>query len=397
MSQSILGRTKNERGISLVEVTILLVGIAILAATAMQSLTQSLKDSRFRRTEREMRMLQNAIAGDASVMSVAGGIRSDFGYVGDVGAFPPDLNALVENPGGYATWDGPYLPPGSDIDGNAFQTDEWGQPYFYTGGLELASHGSGSTIRKGKSSDTADYLYNTINGLVRDAVDSLPGAVWMDSVQVEIVIPNGAGSLQTKSCQPDAVGRFTLDSIPIGRHLVRAIYTPELDTLLRQVAVVPRRSDDELIRFNFAYDYFGEQGGSGEGDSMLTLVDGSQQVFGTGVNCDKISFDIANTTGEDVDLTGITLTWSSPTAYYQEVWWESTRVWYNSTPRNESGQEATFSPTQTITDGSTVTIGVYLFKSSAAGGGTTKNMSGVTFTVLFSDGSTFDVTMGECN
>ena len=395
MSQIVLDGIKKENGISLVEVTILIVAIAILAASVMQSMTHNLKNSRERRTEREMRTLQIAIAGDPSEMSVAGGVRSDFGYVGDVGDFPPNLDALFENPGGYTTWDGPYLPPGFADDGVGYMTDEWGQAYTYNGGLEIVSHGSGSTMRNGRSDNTSDYLSNTVNGYIRDGVDSVPGAIWKDSVRIEIVIPDGSGNLQSKEYYPDSSGEFTMDTIPVGKHLLRAIYVPELDTLLRYAHVLPRHGEDEIVRFNFAESYFSEAAGGG---SMLTLVEGSQQVYGSGVNCDNISFDISNNTGQDVDLTSIKLTWSSPTAHYQEVWWESARIWNSSTPRNGSDQIAMFSSTQTIADGSIVTIKVHLFKTSASGGGgSAEDMSGVTFTVLFSDDSTFDVTMGECN
>ncbi|UCG63057.1 MAG: hypothetical protein JSV52_07185 [Candidatus Zixiibacteriota bacterium] len=394
MSQKKIGRRKQERGISLVEVIIIMVGIAILAAAVMQSMTHSLKQSRERETEREMRMLQIAIAGDPSQMSVAGGARSDFGYVGDVGAFPPDLGALVENPGGYSTWDGPYLPPGFANDGNDFKTDAWGKTYTYNGVLEIVSHGSGSTIRRGSNSRTSDYLDNTLIGEVRDAADSLPGSAWMDSARIEIVVPDGLGSLQTKVYQPDSSGEFTIDSLPVGKHLMRAIFLPELDTLIRYSQIIPRNKTDDVLRFNFAQNYFSADLG---GDSMLTLVEGSHSVFGSGTDCNNISFEIRNNTGEDVEVTSIELTWPSPTAYYQEVWWAGARVWNNSTPRNGSGDTAVFDNPQTIIYGWTVPVEVKLFRSTPTGNGSKPDMSGTTFTVLFSDGSTFDVTMGECN
>ena len=53
-----------------------------------------------------MDMLARAIAGDPNLIS--GGVRSDFGYVGDVGALPSNLDQLVTNPG-YSTWGGPYV------------------------------------------------------------------------------------------------------------------------------------------------------------------------------------------------------------------------------------------------------------------------------------------------
>ena len=46
-----------ERGISLVEVTILVVIVAIMAAVAMKSMTPALENARQRETEREMEMI----------------------------------------------------------------------------------------------------------------------------------------------------------------------------------------------------------------------------------------------------------------------------------------------------------------------------------------------------
>jgi len=377
-----------------VEVAVIIVVIAIVASAAMGPLTQSLKSSRERKTEREMRMLQNAIAGDPSVMSVAGGVRSDFGYVGDVGDFPPDLDALVANPGGFSTWNGPYIPPGFADDGGDFKTDEWGTTYTYHGGLEIVSYGSGKTLRKGGSENTADYLSNTVYGMVRDVFDSVPAETWMDSVDVEFVVPDGTGGLDTMLTHPDSAGEFAFSEVPIGKHLIRAVFIPELDTLIRLVTVVPRQSSERVVKFNFAENHFSPDIGA---DSMLTLVEGSQQVYGQGSDCNNISFDIRNNTGDDVDVTSVALTWSSPVAFYQEVWWGPDRVWMNSSPRNGSGDVAVFSETKTITFGSTATLKVEIFRATRMGNGAKQNMSGTTFTVLFSDGSTFEVTMGSCN
>ncbi|UCE24630.1 MAG: hypothetical protein JSU74_00845 [Candidatus Zixiibacteriota bacterium] len=374
--------------------TVLIVVVAIVAAVAMRTLTNSMKQTRKGRTEREIEMLQHAIAGDPSLMSVAGGVRTDFGYVGDVGAFPPDLDALVTNPGGYQTWDGPYIPAGFAEDTDGFKTDEWGQPYTYNGGLDIVSHGSGKTIRRGMGDNEDDFLRNTVYGVVRDVNDSLPGVTWRDSVDLEAIIPDGAGGLDAKVYHPDSVGEFMLDSIPIGKHLIRAIFTPDKDTLVRYMRIMPRHNSDDQLVFNFAANYFSEELGA---DSMLTLVEGSQLVYGSGMDCNNISFEIRNNTGEDIQVTSLTLTWSTPTAYYQEVWWGPDRVWENGNPRNGSGEVATFSETKTITYGSTALIKVEAFRGTAMGNGSKPDMSGTTFTVLFSDGSTFDVSMGSCN
>lgn len=384
---------RNNRGISLVEVTMLVVVVAILMAMAMKAMTPGIEDARKRKTEHEMEIIVEAIAGDPSIMSVAGGVRCDFGYVGDVGTFPPNLDALLENPGGYATWNGPYVPP-EFADG--ITTDEWGQEYTYHGGLDVESHGSGSSMRHRGSNDSLDILYNTVNGLVRDANDSVPGSVYADSVDIEITIPDGAGSIVTKVYHPDSAGEFSLDSIPIGRHHLEAIYTPEVDTLTRYVAVIPRHNSEEYVRFNFASAWFSTEdtsGGGGGSDSMLTLVAGTQTASGSG--CNDVSFDIANNTGDDITVTNMTVTWTGPTAWYVTIWWEGVMIFNSGSPRSASGELADVDD-RTIVDGDTVTVDVVEFKDRSSGAGNAVDMGPADFTIEFSDGSVIEFTTPAC-
>ena len=380
--------TGNDLGISLIEVTMLVVIVAIAMAVAMKSMTPAIENARQRKTEHEMDIIIKAIAGDESIMSVAGGVRSDFGYVGDVGAFPPDLDALAENPGGYETWNGPYIPP-EYLEG--FRTDEWGQAYSYNGGLEVVSNGSGSPMRHRGGNDSLDILGNTVYGIVRDLNDSLPGTAFDDSVDVEITMPDGTGSTTTKSYHPDSTGAFTLDSIPIGRHLVKAIYTPEVDTLSRYLTVLPRHSSDNIVIFNFASAWFST---AGIGDSMLTLVEGTETA--EGVECQNIAFDIANNTGSDVQVTNITVTWTSPTAYYQSIRWDGTVVFNSVSPRTGSGEVADIDD-QAITDGDTVAVSIEEFRDSPSSGSADRvNMGSADFTIEFSDGSIIEFTTPAC-
>ena len=84
-------------GFSFIELLVVIVVIGILASVAMQSMTATVEDVRRLQTEREMEMLARAIVGNPSLTK--NGARSDFGYVGDVGAFPPNLQALYQSPG----------------------------------------------------------------------------------------------------------------------------------------------------------------------------------------------------------------------------------------------------------------------------------------------------------
>ncbi|MDH3890255.1 MAG: prepilin-type N-terminal cleavage/methylation domain-containing protein [candidate division Zixibacteria bacterium] len=263
-----LPRLHNNHGFGLIELTIVIIIIGVLAAVAMQSATVMVQDARRVATEREMEMLARAIVGDPSIKS--NGQRAEFGYVGDVGSFPASLQALYENPGGYSTWDGPYLPPGISEDAVGFKTDEWGTLYAYTGGVAIQSSGSGSTLTHKIADQVADHTLNSLDGTILDADDSLPGVIYMDSVDITVTIPNGVGGSATKSYTPDAVGAFTLDSLPVGTHPVRLIYTPNVDTLLRYVTILPRHKSP--VSYKFASAYFAGGGCAGSGSMALRPV-----------------------------------------------------------------------------------------------------------------------------
>ena len=241
----------NVSGFTLIELIVAIVVIGIIAGVAMQSMTSAVKDARTIETEREMEMLAAAIVGDPDLRNA--GARADFGYIGDVGAFPPNLQALSQNPAGYATWAGPYIKPGFSEDTDGFSKDAWGKAYSYAGGIMITSTGGGSTLTKKIADAGSDYLNNHFNGTIRDANDSGPGTIFTDSVDIKVSIPNGTGGMITKTYAPDSAGSFTLDSLPVGTHSLRLIFTPEADTLQRYITILPRHKSGRDYRFASAH------------------------------------------------------------------------------------------------------------------------------------------------
>ncbi len=280
MRQKLLHRKRTDSsGMSLIEIVVIIVVIGILTSLAMKSMTALMKDARVAETEREMDMLAKAIAGDPSIMCVAGGVRSSFGYVGDIGALPENLEALVTDPG-LGTWNGPYLVPSFNRQQDDFKKDGWGINYSYTGGVTITSTGSGTDIIKRIVDSEDDLFLNQVAGIVRDCNDSLPTSDDTGDVDIEVVVPDGSGGSTKKYYDIDIDGRFLFDSIPIGRHMVRAIYTPENDTLIRYATVMPRNSASEVIPFNFESAYFSTPDTSGGGGPTgLTLAEGSQTAY----------------------------------------------------------------------------------------------------------------------
>lgn len=239
---------RSQNGFSLIELTVVLVVIGILTAVAMQSMTGVVENSRTAATEQEMNRLAEAIVGDPTATSQ--GMRSDFGYVGDVGAFPPNLEALRLNPG-YASWNGPYIVDGFAEENDGYKKDAWGTDYSYNG-TTISSTGGPETIRKSVTDSPNDYLNNHFEGNVKDALDSIPGILYRDSVTASIRYPNGSGGWSTKTVSPEADGDFAFDSIPVGSHELNIVFAPEADTLTRFVTILPRHRNDNRYPFRMS-------------------------------------------------------------------------------------------------------------------------------------------------
>jgi len=373
----------------MLELILVIVIIGILVSVAAQSMKSSSENERFDLTTREMESLARAIIGDERLIS--NGYRVDFGYVGDIGALPSDLDALTTNPGGFATWNGPYLRGDfvENIDG--FKNDAWGSPYSYGGGIAIQSSGNGSSITKQFANNIADLTSNTVVGFVRDAAGTPPGDS-ASNVAVTIFYPDGAGSVTNSTTTPSRAGEFEFSSlVPIGIHRIQAVVSGVNDTSSKYLAIYPASVSLAELRFPEAIWAGGAPGG---GSGGIILVDSTQ--YFPGGDCEDVGFSITNSSGSPIDLTSIILTWPSPTAYYRRVRYDGGTVWQGTNPRKGSGEIALFSTPRTIQPGATAIIRIEGFKDAPTGGNDV-NMANTVFTVTFSDGSTFTVNMGNCS
>lgn len=227
---------RSRQGLTLIELIVVIIVIGILATVALRSGQRIFTSAKVEDTRQEMEQLAIGVAGNPDLQSA--GVRSDFGYVGDVGSLPPNLDALVTNPG-LATWNGPYYISKSETAPSEFKQDAWGSGYTYTG-TDIVSVGSGSSLTQQIALSADDLLRNQVRAVILDSDGTPPGTA-CDSVVAEITYPNGSGSYALRVCTTDAGGYISFDSIPIGNHtlLVECSAGGLIDTVQYSVAVSP--------------------------------------------------------------------------------------------------------------------------------------------------------------
>lgn len=255
-----LSYSRTSSGFTLIEVVLVIVVAGILAGVAMRGSKQIAESARSEETKQELEALSNAIIGNSSLEN--SGSQPDFGYVGDVGSLPPNLDALVTNPGGYSTWNGPYIQNRFSQTTDDYKRDAWNSFYGYSGGVTITSTGSGSNIIRNLAPSTDDLLMNNVSGLILDVDGTPPGNILKDSLSLRFMYPDGTGNISTKSISPDAGGYFSFDSIPIGNQDIYVIYAPSSDTVRRYVSVLANSSS--YLEFRMPASFAGSASGSPE-------------------------------------------------------------------------------------------------------------------------------------
>lgn len=123
-------RTSGEQGFSLLEMTLLIAALVIIAAALTPALLRTIHDQRQRAARAEMETLHRAIVGNDT--------DGTYGFVGDMGRVPFTLSELVRRDSqplfalseitGIGTgWNGPYVNIGTDAED--YGIDPWGLPY----------------------------------------------------------------------------------------------------------------------------------------------------------------------------------------------------------------------------------------------------------------------------
>jgi prepilin-type N-terminal cleavage/methylation domain-containing protein len=228
------------KGFTLVELIVVLAVIAVLAAIAVPLAFRIFQVTAEDTTREEMDNLKKAIIGDPRKLQSS--FRSDFGFLGDIGCMPANLDRLLTAgtlPTPYsfdstkqagAGWNGPYI---TGTPGEEFNKDQWGNLYTYSvpgGGCPLTATltSNGPNGQPGGDDITLSIAANETTATARGKVKDTSG-VGLESVPVEFYSPV-SGTLTTTTANTDANGEYVFTSAPFGPRAVRAlprlVYSP---------------------------------------------------------------------------------------------------------------------------------------------------------------------------
>lgn len=372
------------------EIVVVILIMGIVASVALRSINNTLENTKVENTKHEMQELTYAVAGNPGLF--ANGMRTDFGYIGDVGSLPPNLDVLASDPGAVATWNGPYIGNSFTESSDDFKKDAWGNLYTFVNATIQSSGGGGGTLTKAVAPSVSDLTLNSLNGSVTDGTGNPPGDS-ASMVSVTLHFPNGVGGYADSLRGVSSSGLFAFaNMIPVGNHLVSAVYSPTDDTVSAFVSVLPGGTSYVNLRFPGAL--WAVTGAGGSPSSDLEFVSGSASC--EGASEDEVHFDIINDGSAAKTVSWIVVTYShSPTAYFERVRWNNGSVFYSTSPRAASGNTVDFTPSKTIDPSQTITIELQDFRDVQSGGGANVDMRNTDMTVTFSDGSAITFNSGS--
>jgi len=232
----------------------------ILTAVSVSVVNQSATDDAYQATRLEMLAIRNAMVGDPEIKTR--GVRTDFGYNGDIGALPSAIGSLLTKPGGDSAWttdntrrfmsgwNGPYLKSANS--GADFTRDQWGNAYVYTPGASpatLVSYGAdGAAGGVGLNQDLTIEMpttsrFATVHGFL---VDSGSGTAANVVSTITLHYPNGAGARTSTSVSTIVGdnGHFSFANVPLGVRSAEIVvgattYGPVIFTVDRTNYTIP--------------------------------------------------------------------------------------------------------------------------------------------------------------
>ncbi len=234
MDQKRIDKQTSDRGFSLIEAVVTLGVIATLSVGLISIASSSMNILAEATTTESLTEIQTAVRGNPVL--VAGGTRTAFGYVGDMGNVPPSLGDLwvkgsqpaftfdtaLQTGAG---WNGPYLDTDAVEFIGSLGSDAWGEGFFYDT-TQYVEPTLGVTIFGKVASPGRDGLLNnaddsTVLFQQRQIVSQVSGFVQdqaangVSGVDVVANFPQN-GVLTTAAVKTDAIGFYIFDEVPFG-------------------------------------------------------------------------------------------------------------------------------------------------------------------------------------
>ncbi|MEE9200441.1 MAG: prepilin-type N-terminal cleavage/methylation domain-containing protein [Candidatus Brocadiales bacterium] len=385
----------SKSGFTLIELIIVLAIIGVLAGTITPLVLMTLHKERETGTVVELREFKEGIVGDPEIVTKE--VRTDFGYIGDMGSMPSKIEDLYQKgtqPAfSYDTtkktgagWKGPYIDPSLVENLASLKLDAYGNEYTYddteftdstvgaTVSAKIVSKGTDGVTGGGDDLSTYVYKPEAFSKVVGVIVDEQGKRV--PAVTVKMNYPSD-GILTTNeppSITSDSAGHYEFTDIPYGN---------------RSITIEPGLA--------FAAD--------------TATVSGSTD--------QDVAFKITNFSASDITITSFKADFTvTPTAYYETLVIGGTTVYNSASSRVASGETVTFvgitvpgsgaaaegkafpvrvqsamthvedlNIASAVSKGGTITISMETFTDAESGGGNATDMTGVTFDITFSNGS----------
>ncbi|MFH1853377.1 MAG: prepilin-type N-terminal cleavage/methylation domain-containing protein [Candidatus Neomarinimicrobiota bacterium] len=278
---------RQQSGMTLIEVVIVIIIVGIIAGISMRSITRINENANFNETIAELDIVAEAIVGNPDI--IQNNIRIDFGYVGDTGVMPATLDDLYSNVSGVTSWNGPYIELGFGDDPDHFKRDAWGNFYIYhlpTNPGEkpyLDTQADGDTITRDIAGSVNSLLSNTIRIRPYD-VDSnmINGTNGVVHVRYSGSWHNMPYNTTDKY--------FESNTVPIGLRQVRVISAG--DTVYKSISITPGTS----MRVPEQLTVYPEYG-------TITYVAASYSL--TGTNNNILGFNVLNSGSPTYNVTRV--------------------------------------------------------------------------------------------
>jgi len=128
---------KVKGGFTLLEIIVVVGIISLMVGILIPMVYKVWEFQEIDTTKERMQKVKEAMVGNPA--QINSGIRSNFGFVGDLGQLPPNLDALI----GYGSY-GPYLSGG--FNPQSFKQDAWGYDLIYTFTTDSFSRRNSATL-----------------------------------------------------------------------------------------------------------------------------------------------------------------------------------------------------------------------------------------------------------